>query len=571
MDKKIKLKRVLTNDISFCLFMYAAIVIFKILFVIGNNDMPQVSDEFNYIAFSKALLTKGSYNSTQYPILYPMALMPALAFGDHYYLVMKVLNVLYSSLTPVIVYFLGKLYLNKKNAMICSCFSALVPYNFVMPMTIMSENIYFPILMFTIYILLREYEKREIFFDLLLGICCGLLYLSRHITFVILPVFALVWLLKQIDKKTNFFQILARGGLVLVLFVVTYLPWVLMCKSHGNGMKQILGFGIASRTAPEQLTAERLGLSAIFYLSYFCLILAPFLGSIFKSIFCLQWKKITCSYNRLWILVFGLSAALFVAVTRHSWRAFYNYPVFEKIKGRYVIYVPTLMFLLVMVSLFSTEERKRIKNNVVNIIVTYIIPVCLIVMGYLIDIYGLIQPLAKTFIGSVESSDGQRIKFLNIWYIIVCCLFMCLFQIGHDYGKKYRDRVIIATFAVGVGLLQIQGMPSYYAYLENRNEEHRNGRDKLFLEVKADLDNIGANKRTVVYVGDLTRDNRAFIKGAFGFYNCSNVVVVSDLSIITSTIYYVLTDNIQKYEFDEIMANYNWNTEEYYLLQLTKK
>ncbi len=137
--------------------MYAAVAIFKIVFVIGNNDMPQVSDGFNYIRFSKDLLVKGSYNSTQYPILYPIALLPALAFGEYHFLVMKVLNVLYSSLTPIIVYFLGKLYLNRKNAMTCSVFSALVPYNFVMPMAIMSEDIYSPILMLTIYILSKAF------------------------------------------------------------------------------------------------------------------------------------------------------------------------------------------------------------------------------------------------------------------------------------------------------------------------------------------------------------------------------------------------------------------------------
>ncbi len=147
--------------------------------------------------------------------------------------------------------------------------------------------------------------------------------------------------------------------------------------------------------------------------------------------------------------------------------------------------------MLVMVSLFSTEERRRIKNNAVNIIAAYVMPACLLAMGYLIDVYGIIQPLARTFIGAVESSGGQRMKFLNIWYSMACCLFMCLFQIGYEYGTKYKECVLIAAFVAGAGLLQIQGMPSYYAYLENRNEGYRNVRDKLFLELKAALDNKG--------------------------------------------------------------------------------
>lgn len=89
-------------------------------------------------------------------------------------------------------------------------------------------------------------------------------------------------------------------------------------------------------------------------------------------------------------MVCGSAAAFFVAVTRHSWRAYYNYPEFEKIKGRYLIYFPTLFVILGVVVLF--KEKPVFKKKWFNILATYLLPVGLIVAGYLIDVTGIAAP-----------------------------------------------------------------------------------------------------------------------------------------------------------------------------------
>ena len=51
-------------------------------------------------------------------------------------------------------------------------------------------------LLLAIYLVLRKH-KRELLGDAALGITLGLLFMTRHITLVIIPVFALVWIMKQ--------------------------------------------------------------------------------------------------------------------------------------------------------------------------------------------------------------------------------------------------------------------------------------------------------------------------------------------------------------------------------------
>ena len=138
-QNKIKRKEVLYMGI-----MYGALLVFKLLFVIGNRSFPIISDEFNYEFMSWQLTEKGIYDSTHYPLLYPLLIAPAHLFGDNSYFVMKVLNAIYSSFVPVITYKICRLYVEEKPSLACSIFTMVIPYQYIIPMCLMSENIYFP-------------------------------------------------------------------------------------------------------------------------------------------------------------------------------------------------------------------------------------------------------------------------------------------------------------------------------------------------------------------------------------------------------------------------------------------
>ena len=554
-------------DLLIPAILFVALFLFKLIFVINGRSMPQVSDEFTYAKLSRLLLENGTYNSVQYPLVYPLYLIPAQFFGDSAYIMMKIMSAFSSSFVPVVVYMICRLYLGKKESALGAVFAAIIPFQYITSMTLMSENLYFPLFLLTIYVTLKKY-RREVLADLLLGGLLGLLFMTRHITFVSIPVFLFGWLLKQLELKKDWKTVIARGMMVVAVLLLVYLPWVLMCQSYGYALKEIIGFKIASRTNPAQLTLKRLIMVAGFYLSYFSIILAPVLGLAFKSIRGLQFKGKTlyCAYNRLWVMVFGLAAAFFVAVTRHSWRAYYNFPEFEKIKGRYLIYFPILFVILGIVVLF--KQKPKFKHAWVNLLGTYLLPVFMIVLGYFIDIKGLLYPLQSTFIGSIESSDGQKVKFMGMAFIAVIPLFILLYQYVYDFAKEKWQKSLFAVFAAGLLAVEIWGMPAYLDYMQGVDEKQNNTNNRYAQELMATLEMLEGPDTRYIYAENMPQFT--FISRTLDFWQTENVVLTKDLNNIKGTPYYIFTDQVEKYADIEIrkVMNYNWKDQMYYLIEV---
>ena len=92
--------------------LFSVSFLFKLTVVIENRTFPLIFDEFKYEKMSRLLLLNRGYHSVQYPLFYPLSLMPAYLFGEHYYVAMKVLNSFYSSFVPVFTYMICRLYMD---------------------------------------------------------------------------------------------------------------------------------------------------------------------------------------------------------------------------------------------------------------------------------------------------------------------------------------------------------------------------------------------------------------------------------------------------------------------------
>ena len=103
---------------------------FLIPVVIHLRSEPQVADEFTYLKMARLLYQNGSYNSVQYPLLYPLFLLPAVLTGDHFYLTAKILGAISSAFVPVCTYAIARLYLDPEKSVIPAAFSAVIPYHY---------------------------------------------------------------------------------------------------------------------------------------------------------------------------------------------------------------------------------------------------------------------------------------------------------------------------------------------------------------------------------------------------------------------------------------------------------
>ena len=547
--------------------LFLALCLFKILVVIQNRTLPLITDEFFYEKMSWQLLHNGGYRSVQYPMFYPALLTPAYLFGEHYYMAMKVLNVLYSSFVPVVAYLICRLYLKPKESGICAVFSAVIPFQYITPMCLMSENIYFPMLLLAIYLTLRKH-KREILGDLLLGAVLGCMFMTRHITLTIIPVFALVWMMKQKELGKTWKVIFLRGALIVIALLVAYSPWLYNGLSRGLSLKRMIGFAIASKTNPEQLTMSRLLLSAGYYLCYFALILAPVLGLAIKSIRGLDTKKIYSMYNQLWVIVFGLAGAFFVAVTRHSWRAYYNYPEFIKVKGRYIIYFPVLFVILGAVVLF--QKKPQFKHRWTNVVLTYILPAALIAMAFFVEVKQIFKPLPDGFIDTFECNDMRKIIFMGTAFVVVVPLAAWGYQFFYDFARESRKKYLPLVFAVLLLGVEIWGAVPYLERVHTGNENAKKWNQRHAREMEASLRELYDGTKMYVLAEDIP--NLKIMKRIPAFYHMSNIVLTEDLGSIKKDIFYILTEDIEKYE-DRILeeiTSYQWSDKTYYLVKAEK-
>lgn len=540
--------------------LYIALLMVKLLFVVNNRSLPLIADEFTYVRYARALVEDGSYKGVQYPLLYPLLLSVSLISENHFYTIMKIINALCSCFVPVIVYFICRMYVDEKKSAMCAIFSAVIPFQYITTMTIMSENLYFPLLLLAIYVTLRKFSN-EILGDVLLGVILGLLFLTRHITLTLIPIFLFVWLMKQLEEKKQFSYIIGRGILICGVLAVVYSPWVIMCKSYGYSIKLIVGFSIASKTNPEQLTISRLLMTAGFYLGYYVLICAPFLGMVIKSFRGLKLNQIFHKYNRLLVMCYGLIGALFVAVVRHSWRAAYNYPDFTKIKGRYVIYVPLLVLIVGTVVVYG--QRVRFKKNWVNILACYVVPAVALVTSYLLDIKAVFYELPDIFIDFYESMDGRRIKIIGVSFVAVTLLLVFAYQLIHDYGKGKIKKYSFAVAALSIIGLELWGCTSYYEKAKAGDESNCKKNYRYAWEVKDTLDSIDSEE-AVIYVGELPEDIRTYVRRAIEFYGMNQYTFQSEIG--TQKEFYVIAPEQGTYQnsVTETLDEYFWADEKYY-------
>ncbi|MDO5423187.1 MAG: glycosyltransferase family 39 protein [Eubacteriales bacterium] len=530
--------------------MYLALLGFKLVFVIGNRSFPIISDEYNYEYMSWQLVQSGIYTSAHYPFLYPLALTPAHLFGENSYLVMKILNAVYSSFVPVVTYKICRLYVEEKPSLVCAVFSMVIPFQYILTMCLMSENIYFPLFLLAIYLTLKPYQKKwqE---DVAIAVSLGVLMLTRHITVSIIPVFAVVWIMKQLNKEETWGKIFARGFGIVAMILVVYSPWFISKYLQGHEIKTIIGLSIASGSDPEALTVKRLIKSLAYYLFYTALMLAPLLGVLVKSIRGLDVrKKERCSeYNQLWVLVVGLMFMMLVAVTRHSWKASYNYPAFTKIKGRYVIYFPVLAAILAVVVLF--QKKPKFKHNWCNLLFCYAFPAAVLWVSYRVEVARDTAISVKNLIDMFDSIDGRRAVYGGKWFLVVAMAAMLLILIAYDYGRKKLNRYFTGTVCVCLLAGELAGAGKYYQAAVKLDQSYveEGGTIAYLWDVMDTLEAIDTGEKTYVYMEKGVR-RRDIVEWVPKYQRLLNFVMVEEQSAVSKDVeyYYILTTEPEKYE-----------------------
>ena len=452
--------------------LFAVFLLLKLVFVSATAYGPLGrGDEMTYYDMADALY-RGFFSpkdSNHYPPLYPLSLVITMVFKGWTFEGIKLLNAIFSSSLIFPVYFIARNHLDARKSLLTAFLSCLIPYHMVFPRRILSENLFFPLFFWTMFVTYVQPKNKNfrLPWDLVNGALIGALYLTRYITLATIPFFALSWWVKPFTDEKGLFKPGAKKTKHFVAFSLAMLaifsPWLISGLREGVPLKLLLGFGITSRTTEAQLTFSRLMVWALLYACYFVLLASPVLHILILSLRQIDYKQWRYAWGRWVFQTAALMLGFYMAVVRHSWRAFYNADLPSAIMGRYLIVFSPAYFIIAMITIdnFKLEKVKKPRFSLLSALV---LSFGLVVFSHLTLIAGAIVPTDGDLLKSLGSVDAFFTEILGASFFLL--LFM-IYGFTGWFLYQGKRRVALAMLTGGLIIYYAAGMPAYFNDLMN--------------------------------------------------------------------------------------------------------
>ena len=359
------------KGLKFLLIFYGILVLAKILLVTLIPMSTAFSDDYQYLKMGRSFFFDQNFNvheveNTQFSPLYPILISISYIFKDsiYIYFMIKIINVLLSSLIIIPAYLLAKEFLSEKNSKILTFIIALLPMGFSYNSYILTENLFYPLFLFSIYFIYRclIYDKK---LDIILaGLFTGLTLLTRVHGIIILATLGGLFILDLFRKKINYKLIL-----ISAIAVILYSPWLIR--------NLILSFSanISSENLYVLEASNIISRGSIFYSIYpFITWLITYSGALILSSLVifplfLFYKSKDKKLNKLKLLSFtSIIVTLFVAVNHHLRAEKYFYKLNDwiffsgKLIGRYIDFLIPLILIIGFIGFINYKSNLK-KNN----------------------------------------------------------------------------------------------------------------------------------------------------------------------------------------------------------------
>jgi hypothetical protein len=421
---------------------------------------------------------------------------------------MKAINSLISSLVIIPAFLLSKEFLSEKKSLIIALLISILPSNFSFTPYIMSENLFYPLFLFTIYLIYKSFLEKKYTYSILVGIFLGLSYLTRTIAVGLIGAFVLsfliLFIIKKIDRKLFFKKFIIS----ILFFFIVISPWMMRnFYLYGFHLKLFLGPYVPS--ALNLITNFKLMnylIKFFVYISY--IILASLIIFPLKSINFINKKNVIFS------VLFITSLVIFLVIAANHGTAKFFFEWFTgKFLGRYVDFLLPLVFI---VGFVGAKKIKKVNKSTV-----FIFPFFLIV-GSLLTLHSLfpINNLSLSWIGvlkylfefvfykkidySIELFTGSLV-FFSIFFVFLFFVFLFL-------EKRFSLNKLIPYFFIFFILLNLLNYGIiYYDSKTNWYDEEQMQLGLWLNEYDSDnISNILFDERNC---GELDKDKREAICG----------------------------------------------------------
>ncbi len=416
------------------------------------------SDSLTYIDSGRSIFDTHSISGldeNKYPPFYSLLISPAFLFEDmeKVYGVIYIINAVLSSLIIFPAYLLAKEFLNKRKSLMVATLVAVLPPIFTFSFYIMSENIFYPLVLLSLYLLFKSFKEREWRWDVLAGFGIGLCFLTKIIAIFLFPLVVILALLhfrKQIKKKL----------VLLVVAFITISPWLII-------KGKTLGYSVhLANTTSSLFISARI---SWFFLYIDYVIIA--LGIVFFVLslnMLLKYLVLSKKKKLLVEILFFATLFLLIVAANHSGGGYENYDDY-RILGRYIAAIFPLILITGFIELDKIKKIPKFPLFFSTVFLAITTPILLFdlffpinntswthigIAKYFLELVGMNYTLIITgllllicviffFIKKFKITNSFRIFFV---YFIIICLMNCAVMI---YDSEYKWK---STEAVELGL-----------------------------------------------------------------------------------------------------------------------
>ena len=491
-----------SRDIKIVSSIFLMLVVAKCILISGTTG-PIIIDEVIYKENALKIFREQFLDTTHYPPLYSVLQSAAFFSEKHWYGAMLFINAVVSSTVVIPAWMLAKEFLPGPLALIAVIITALWPFHATYSRVLMSENLYVPLFLFSIYVLMKmdsADRRSSLVFHALLGVLTALAYLTRHIHLVAIPALVILWLVRPLFREDATRRaVFERSRLLELLaffagFALAYSPWLVYAHHAGLSVCEAMGKKyVTVRLAAATLSSLMLWTS--FYLSYIILACAPYL--LFFSLYGFRALSRSTRYSRretFFLTVVLLLSSVFLATAiQHSWIAIYNYPQPNRVMGRYLMHLSPLYLILFMIGL------NKMRDEFDSLHVSTIVLAALLSCGAILFSWGVLfrSPMWHLKFDFVNSPDGVSYQFTIFTALMLLAVVVMAVILAFGRKNPTTARRFVLPFSVFVIVfVQIASCFGAYHWSVLRDREIVHG--KVLAEFLQDEVKKKAHKITLV-------------------------------------------------------------------------
>lgn len=465
---------------KYLIALFIIIVAVKLIITAFVPSPTVFADEYLYSKMARSLFIDHNFMNNGLPTheylpLYPIVISLAYIFQNSalVYFFMKSINVVLSSLIIFPIFFLAKDFLTRKKALFISFLISIIPMSFSISNYVMAENLFYPLIAFSVYFLYKSLKSNKRIDWIVSGIFVGLTLITKTTALAIVPIAFILFLF----RKTKFTNILIHYIIVLIIA----LPWIIRNIHHfGFNFITLLGGDTVKLATESALWIKGATFLNIFILHLGFLLLAS--GIIFGIYYFLPYKKST-KLNNLYLII-SIAAMFFVlgsTLITYSIPSSYDSPFFlfkGRILGRIMDSVLPFIILVGFINFNKREKAPSAKPFILSsvlllfssqLFVENLIPV----NNQSLTLFGLIS-LATRFI----TSGIRDFSYILIPFLIFALILIIISLIVYSVQKNKK---LTAIFVISFFILSSLGSFAITAY--SSNNWYKNEQIQLGLEI----------------------------------------------------------------------------------------